>query len=237
MTNDTPTPDSDATGVQDLIDKLKHAGVSQGREEAEQLVAEARAEAMALIDQARTECSEMVARATEEAKQIEVNGKQALNLAARDATLKLKEQLQHEFEKELGDLVGQSLQDHDLIRQMILEITAAAVTSPEASSGEGQTQVEGQVQTDSQPSGKLQLLISAGNDPEANKKLDEFVRGLSAEFLAKGVQLQVAGEPDSGVRVKLLQSEVEIELTATALTKWLMRFLAPRFRSVIEASR
>jgi V/A-type H+-transporting ATPase subunit E len=227
MTNETTTSAGDAVGVQNLIDKLKNDGVSQGREEAERLVAEARAEAMNIVDQARQEAQEIVAGARKEAEQIETNGKQALQLASRDAALRFKEQLQQEFGGRLSKLVGQSLQDPELIRQMIVEITSA--TAPRSQGQDSQDRAGGD-------SGNMQLLVSAGNDSQANEKLEQLVRSVSGDMLSEGVEVKVAGEPESGVRIKLVEQDVEIELTETAITKWLMRFLAPRFRSIIEAS-
>lgn len=223
MTNETKIPEGDAVGVQNLIDKLKSDGVSKGREEADRLVAEARAKAMSIIDQSREESQELLANARKEAEQIEANGREALRLAGRDAVLHLKEQLQQEFKHRLSTLIGRSLKDPELIRRMILEITSGTMHDSGTESKEGQQ--------------SMRLLVSGGSDPESNQQLDALVQGLSADMLSDGVQLNIAGDPHSGIRVKLVEQDVEIELTETALTSWLMRFLAPRFRSIIESSR
>jgi V/A-type H+-transporting ATPase subunit E len=224
MTQDTTSEANgpEIGGVQGLIDQLKNDGVSQGRAEAERLVAEARSEAMATVDKAREEAAQIVANARQEAEQLERNGKEALKLAGRDATLQLKETLHQEFENRLGKLVGQSLGDPELIRQLIREIASATVPKSDASG--------------SSESPKMQLLVSAGEDEQASKKLDELVRQVGGDMLAGGVELQLDGTPESGVRVRMLDQELEIELTETAVTKWLMRFLAPRFRSILDPS-
>jgi len=224
MTQDTSSESQQAEigGVQDLIDQLKNDGVTQGRAEAERLVAEARSEAIELVDNARAEAQQIVAQARQEAEQITRNGNQALQLAGRDATLQLKESLQQEFENRLGLLVGQSLRDPELIRQLILEIASSVAPKGGSAAAAGTPQT--------------QMLISAGRDDEAASKLDDLVRQLSGQMLTDGVELHLDGSSESGVRVRLLDQELEIDLTDTAITKWLMRFLAPRFRSILDPS-
>ncbi len=224
MTQDTTSQANgpEIGGVQGLIDQLKNDGVSQGRAEAERLVTEARSEAIELVDRAREEAAQIVAEARKESEQLERNGKEALKLAGRDATLQLKETLHQEFENRLGKLVGHSLSDPELLRKLILEIASATVPKRDGSAAA--------------ETPKMQLLVSAGEDEEASKKLDELVRQLGGDMLADGVELQLDGAPESGLRVRMLDQDLEIELTETAITQWLMRFLAPRFRSILDPS-
>ncbi|KAA5539709.1 hypothetical protein FYK55_23190 [Roseiconus nitratireducens] len=216
----------ESAGVQGLIDRLKTDGVSRGQEEAERLIAEAREEAMKLVDEAKRQADQIVSDAREEAQQLNENGKQALRLASRDVSLQLKEELQREFQNRLGKLVGDSLQNPDLIRQLILEIAGVAVPS-DAKSGDGKSSGEG---------GQTKILLSAGNDPAANARLDELIRGIGGDLLREGVEIGVQPGHDSGLRVQQRDQVVEVDLTDQAITAVLMRFLAPRFQSIIEAS-
>lgn len=215
MPNDTNTAD-DAVGVQELIDQLKTDGVSRGQEEAESLVAHARREAVTIVDQAKEDAEKIVADAREEAKRLEENGKQQLQLAGRDASLTLKEEFEQEFQRRLGKLVDQSLRDHELLKRLILEVGGRAIPDREAGSG-----------------GKL--LVAAGEDNAAQAELDGMVAGITADMLRDGMTVEVDDQADeAGVRVQLQGGDVEVDLTSETVTALLMRFVAPRFRAIID---
>jgi V/A-type H+/Na+-transporting ATPase subunit E len=100
-----------AAGVEELIDRLKSDGVSKGQQEAEMLIADAKRQSMAILDAARREADEIVTTAKTEAERIRLAGTQALQLAGRDALLKLRESFQQQFENRLRKLVGKTLKN------------------------------------------------------------------------------------------------------------------------------
>ena len=72
-------------------------------------------------------------------------------------------------------------------------------------------------------------LAADGHDP-----LRDYVAGLTAEMLREGVTLGVGPDVDAGIRVRLVQQDVEIDLSDAALAGFLSRFLVPRFRQIME---
>jgi V/A-type H+/Na+-transporting ATPase subunit E len=200
-----------AVGVEELIDRLKSDGVSKGQQEADALVADAKRQSMAILDAARSEADEIVAKAKAEAERARLAGLQALQLAGRDAVLKLRESFQLQFEHRLRKLVGQSVEDPELLRRMILEVV-----------GKSRPDSAGQVQL-------LLPLGAAGHDP-----LLAYVTGLAAEMLREGLTFGVGEDINAGVRVRLVDQAVEIDLSDESLASFLARFLVPRFRQIMD---
>lgn len=206
------TAPTKAAGIENLIDRLKSDGITQGKQEAEAIVADAKRQAMAILDAAREEAAQLVAAAKAEAERTERAGHQALQLAGRDALLRLREAFQLQFENRLSKLVGQSLEDPELLRRMILEV--AGKMRPQEDAGAAEV---------------LLPLAAQGHDP-----LRDYVAGLTAEMLREGVTLGVAPDVDAGIRVRLVQQDVEIDLSDAALAGFLSRFLVPRFRQIMD---
>ena len=205
-------------GVEDLIDRLKTDGVSKGQHEAEALVADARRQSMAILDAARQEASEIVAKAKSEAERVRLAGEQALQLAGRDALLKLRESFQMQFENRLLKMVGKTVENSELLKQMILEV--AGKSRPQDNSGKQDS------------SEKLELLLpadAAGHDP-----LSAYVAGLTGDMLREGVTFGVGDDIDAGTRVRLVDRDVEVDLSDKALAGFLARFLVPRFRQIMD---
>ena len=63
-----PTSDRVASGVEELIARLRDEGVSNGRVQAEQIVKDARARAALLVKEAQQEAERIVNQAQEEAE-------------------------------------------------------------------------------------------------------------------------------------------------------------------------
>lgn len=200
------------SGVEQLIDRLKSDGVAKGKHEADAILADAKKQALEIVDAARREADQILGEAKDEAERLRKTSGQALQLAGRDAMLKLRESFQLQFENRLRKLVGTALREPDTLRKLILEV--AGKNRPDA------------------PGANVQLLLphAAGeSDP-----LSGYVAGLTAEMLADGVTFGVGEDVDAGVRVRLGDRDVEVDLSDEALAAFLSRFLIPRFRELMD---
>lgn len=220
MANDT----QQSSGVQELIDRLHEKGVAQGQSEAEALVTEARKESMAILDTARKEADQMLAEARAEAKKIVDDGKEALRLASRDVTLRLHEAFHGEFEQQVRQLVGHTLEDRTFLEQLILEVARRSM--PEDTQKELKLLLPaGEVSED-------QLSEETAEVPEGS--LAQFVRGLAADVIREGLAFGVSDDPGAGVRVQIIEDDVQVELTDETVAALLLQYLAPRFRAILE---
>jgi len=210
---------TESSGVQELIDRLHHQGVEKGHEQADQLVAAARKQAMEILDSANRQADEIVSEARDEASRTKNSGEEALRLASRDAILSLTEDLREDFIRKLRHLVGYQLKDQEFLKQMILEIVRGGITGTD-------------------PQQEI-LLLNDRLDPNMtdrvdDDRIDQFVRSLGGEALRSGLSFSV-GEGDSlGVRVQVVNDDLEVDLTIETLTALLLKHLSPRFRDIIH---
>ncbi|MDF2181271.1 ATPase [Neptuniibacter sp. CAU 1671] len=214
-----------ASGVEALIEKLRDQGVRQGQDEASRLVEEAERRADWLLTQARQQADQLVEHARKEAEALRTAGEEALKVAARDLQLEVKEQLTRSFTDQVERLVAQQMDNEDFIRTLILALA-------------------GRVSDDTGLAGakSIQLLLPADSigleelrrNPQEYREgqLSRFVQSLAAEQLRAGVSLDL--HCGNGIRIRLLDQDIEVDLSPAAVSELLLKHLQPRFRAMLE---
>lgn len=215
---------TEASGVQELIERLRKAGVEEGQTRGEELLNEARHKADQLLKQAHQQAAEIVAEARREADRLREAGHDAIRLAARDAVIALKAQLADQFRRRVERLVSQTLDDREFLRRLILELARQAL--PEEEDGEIRVLLPADV-------GDIQQLL---NDPQqvAEEPLSRFVLSVAGELLREGLTFGPGEHHAPGIRVQLVEKDIEIDLTDKAITELLLKHLLPRFRLLVE---
>ena len=213
-----------SSGVQELIDRLRERGVEEGREQAEQLLADARRRAAQMLEQARQEAAETLQHARKEADNIRAAGEEALRLAGRDAALTLKEEISERFADQVRRLVSHSLSDEQFIERLILEIAGRTVPKD---SGEP---MELLLPEDWVPLEELR------RHPEevTEGTLSHFVLALAGDMVREGFTLGATVDNSSGIVVKMVNDDAEITLDDKSISRLLLRHLLPRFRAMME---
>jgi V/A-type H+-transporting ATPase subunit E len=213
-------------GVKALIDRLRHEGVTAGRTEAETIVADARRQAEDIVARAEAKAQEVVGNARKEADALKSAGEAALEVAARDAVLQLRAQLSSRLSDEVRRLMSEALRDDDLLRRMILEVA-------------GRTRRDAHL--DDQERLEIVLPDSVVGIQDLRRKPEElkegtlthFVVAAAGEMLRHGVEFTSAPGFE-GIKLRLVGSEVEIDLTDQAIAGIVLQHLQPRFRAVME---
>lgn len=223
MANDTNS-NLQTSGVQQLIDRLRDEGVATGQTEAEKILSEARVKAMETLDQAKAESKKILADARAEAKSMQEDGKAALELACRDVVLKVREACYEEFKTRLNRLVKHKLEDPKLLEQMILEL--AADVRPK---NDGK---------------QIRLLLpnTHVSEDELQKEvvnaqpgsLASFVLGLTADILREGLSFSVSNDAHSGIKLQIVEDDVQLELSDETITTVLLEYLVPRYRALLK---
>jgi len=108
--------------IESFVAKLKSEGVDEGRRQAEQLRAEAQQESDRILAEARAQGDKVIAEAQAQADSILARGHTELELAARDAVLKLHEALERILREVLGGQVETQLSDAEFVRDLIQSI-------------------------------------------------------------------------------------------------------------------
>jgi len=216
--------DQITSGVQDLIDRLSHEGAAEGEKQAEQIIAEAHRKARDILDEAQKDAKKILEQARVEAEHFRTGGEEAVGLACRDAQRDLASRLHEGFRNRLQELVQHQLQDPKLLKQMILEITRKAkpaeadggitvLLPPEAIQEEG-----------------VRQRIQDGDEDA----LTEFVKGLIGDKVRSGFEVELGDADQIGLRVQVVDENVEIDFTDQAIMQLLARHLLPRFRAILK---
>jgi V/A-type H+-transporting ATPase subunit E len=221
------TAEATASGVEELIHRLRHDGVEAGREEAARIVEEAEQRANWLVEQARAEADELVADAQKETERFREAAKEALQVAARDAVLQMKDQLAQQFSNEIGRLVRGEMEHAVSLERLILEV-AGRVRAEAGLDDAAQVEIL-------LPEGARDL-ADLREDPEELRhgELSRFVVEVAGNMLRQGVTLTPSKQIKEGIRIRLTDKQIEIDLSSEAIAKHLLEHLLPRFRALLE---
>ena len=216
-----------ASGVEALLERLQAEGVQAGEAAAAELIGKAEAEARAIRKAAEKDATAMVEAARKEAANLERGGNEALKVAMRDAVLELKQTLADRFKGEVTRLVSRHMRDEELVRQMVLEV--AGRTAREAGVADAAT-VEVLLPAD------VVGLADLRRDPTelTEGELGKFVLGSVHELLRDGVTLGRIDDGSGGIRVRLADRDIVLDLTDKAVAVVILAHLQPRFRALLE---
>lgn len=122
--------------------------------------------------------------------------------------------------------MSEALRDDELLRRMILEVAGRART-------EASLDAEARVQVV-----LPENVVGIGDLRQKTEELKEgtlthFVVAVAGEMLREGVEFTSA-PGFSGIKLRLVDSEIEIDLTDEAIAGIILQHLQPRFRAVME---
>lgn len=218
-------PEQTASGVDALIAQLRDDGVAAGQAEAARIVSEAQARADAIRAAAQAEADKMTTDAMTKSDRYRQAGEDALNTAMRDAVLTMKAKLIAQFEMDVQRMVSETLADPDLLKQMVIELVGRARDDTGSKDGADVILPAQIVGPDA---------IRENADDIQSGELTKFVLGLSQDMLMAGVTLHASDDLHAGIRAKLGQAAVTLDLSDAAIASLLMQHLQPRFRAVLE---
>ena len=216
-----------ASGVDALIAKLRDEGVSAGRSEADKIVAEAHARAKQIVDKAKAEAKQHLAAAQKEGDAYQSAGQEAVKTAMRDTVLDMKSQLMQRFSADVKRLASEELGKDETLKRMILELVGRAREDTGLAKAE-----EIEVILPEKAAGLEEL---RKNPAELQKgRATRYVLGLTDEMLREGVTFSASEDIESGVRIRVVEGNITIDLTDEAIAALLLQHLQPRFRAVLE---
>ncbi|WP_100641719.1 hypothetical protein [Alteromonas facilis] len=212
-------------GVDELIERLKSEGVAAGQAKADTIVEEAKQKARQLITEAKKESEERLQKARIEAQSFQQAAESALKTAMRDMVLELKADLTREFSHDLQRLVVEATQQPELLEKMILEIVGQ--TSAPVSNADNVQLLLPE---------KIVGLEELRSDPKTLHEgaLSNLVFNLTRDMLKNGVTFAASDELDGGIHIKLVDQNVTLDLSDTAVATLLLQHLQPRFRAILE---
>lgn len=217
--NDT----KETSGVQELIDKLKNLGITEGQKQAEEILKEARNKASCVLSQAKDEADKLLSDTRHTIEVERKSSHEAIKTAFRDTEIALRSKVRDAFSAHLKRLVSLELEDKDFIKELVLAI--GGVKSPDIVQA---TQVE-------------VLLPSKIFEPDGThlsedgkKRMSHLVLGITHEMLREGIELKSSTDVKRGIKVRLTGKDIELDLTDEAITDLLLKYLLPRYREIVS---
>ncbi len=215
-----------ASGVQELIARLRDDGVKAGREKAEQVLREAREEAARIVDDAKAKAEEMLSRAQVQIERDKRACMGSLRTAIRDTELKMEAELKADFAAHVRRLVSIEMGDREFIKQCILAVSGMAT---------GDLVCEGQPVEVLLPKDLFETDESGTRlTPEGKDRMRHLVLGISGDMLREGVELKPSGNLKRGIRVRLVGEDLEIDLSDQAMGELLLENLLPRYQAIVR---
>jgi V/A-type H+-transporting ATPase subunit E len=217
-------PATESAGVEILIGRLRDEGIAQGRSQAQALVTAAQQQAADIVTAARREADAVLVKANAEAGKVKATGEDAIRLAMRDTMLSLEGDLINRFQNMLRRLVKGILTDPAFLQRLILEVAGKA--APAAVRAELLLPAE------------IVSLEDLLRKPEEARPgtLTHFVLSLGGGMLREGLTFGVADDLQEGIRVKLVDENMQIDLTESAVSQLLLRHMLPRFRALLRGA-
>ncbi len=215
-------------GVESLIERLKNNGVQAGKTEADNIIKQAQEQADKIINDARDEENLLISNAHKKIQQEKQAAIDALELAARNMRLELRQRMISRFKEEVKRLVHKELDNESIIRQIILLL---AVDTAEQLQKFKDSKIEIQLPE------KVLDFDKIRNNPKLleNDPLKKLVQGATSEMLRAGMNLKVhTDKREVGIKVRIVGEDIELDLTEEAITDILLKHLQPRFRALLE---
>jgi len=189
-----------------LIAKIKSEGVEEARRQADEIIRKAQEEADGIIKKAKEEAEKIIAEADQKASLRQKNAKAAINQAARDVTLRLKEELTRLFEKALLRQIQETL-DTDTVAQLIVELVRN--WSPEK---------------------ELEVTVP----PEAKEKLEKLLLAKIKEEAKKGIVIKVDERLTKGFYIGIKEDNLYYDFSDESIFESLKVFLSPSLVSFMQ---
>lgn len=220
--------DTEATssGVEALIERLRQQGVEAGRAARDEFIGEAEREGETIIKDAREKAAAIVAEAHQESERLQASGEDALRVAMRDTVLRMRETLRKRLEGQVRSLVAKQLVDEEFLRRLIVEVAGKARDNSQADQAE---HVEVLL-----PPEVIGLEDLQRRPEELESKLSQFAKQIASATWRDGVIIDTLEPGTRGIRIRLKDEELELDLSDRAIADLLLEHLQPRFRAVME---
>ncbi|MFC5050263.1 hypothetical protein ACFPK9_06535 [Rubritalea spongiae] len=205
-----------ASGVNELIQRIRDEGVEKARDEAKQIVHQAKQEAAQLVAKAEAQAKRELEAAREKIETETYASEEALKIAARDTVKNLGAGVSRVFRNQLERVIHEELGDASLIREVILAVASEAGEMVDAGT-------------------PAELLVHyEQGDENAEKRINDLIYHLSHETFKEGLTLKPQAGLQRGVSIKVEGADVLIDVNEETLTELLHHQLLPRYRHLLR---
>jgi V/A-type H+-transporting ATPase subunit E len=220
------TAERTSSGVEALLERLREEGVQSGRARAEAIVSTAQDQADSILTEARANATRIVDDARREAQRMRDVGEEALRIAGRDTVLRFREQLLSYLEDRVRRLVSEQMEDAELMGKLIIEVAARARS-----------------ETGIEDSSALEIMLPPEvlgieelkqRPEELTGELSRLAKAIAGATFREGVTFRSMSPGMRGIRVRVIDRDLDVDLTPDTVADLLMQHLQPRFRALMQ---
>lgn len=197
--------------LQELTQKLYNEGLSKGREQADQLVAEAEAKAAKIVAEATAQAEKIMAQARRTAEEFAKNTQTEVTLASRQAVATLKQSIAGLIvARGVSSSVSKVNIDPSFIKEMLLTV---------ARNWNGV--------------GSQKLALTAQLPVDKQAELDKEMEASAKELMNEGVEITYTSAIKSGFRIAPKDGGYYISFTDADFDALLGEYLRPKVSEIL----
>lgn len=201
--------------LEKLTQKLYQEGLSKGRDEAHNIVAEAKTEAAQIVDKAKAEAAQIVADAKKSATEVAKNSQTEIALASKQAVATLKESIaQMIIAKSSSEAVAKATLDSNFVKEILLSVAKNWNVST---------------------SGKVTL--EAILPAERSAELKKAIEASAKELLSAGIEVGYSDKIKSGFRIAPKGGGYYISFTDADFDALLSEYLRPKLSQILYGTK
>ena len=196
--------------LQELTDKLYNEGLAKGKQEAEQLKANAKNEAAQIIAQAKEEAQQILAKAQSEAAELKAKSENDVKMASQQAFTSIKKQIEEVITAKSLSPVKEAVSEVVFLKEIIKAIVTAF--NPE--------------NTDSVA---LDLILPL----EKKEELDSFAQDTLNKICKAGIDVQFSKGVQGGFKIAPKGEGYMLSFTDKDFENIIAEYLRPKTKSLL----
>ena len=191
------------------MERIQKEGVEKARAEADAIVAAARTRAELTIKEAEQKAQGILEKAGRDGELFAARGRKAVEQAARDIVITVREAVQDSFRNLVNRDVNEAL-SAETLKQMLAKVVECYCRGAAGSA-------------------RMQILV----EPEQQKAILDFFTARYAQELRSGLEIKADESVMSGFKVRVADRKLEHSFSDEAITEALCRFLRPQLAEIV----
>ena len=218
-------PEVIASGIDELVKKLKDEGIDEGQQQALQLIDDAEKQAAEILRQAEVKAKHIL---DETERKIAIDQKaseEAVKVAFRDLVLDMKSRMLGRLSESFSRQVKEKLDDPALVEQLVREAASQILDKNQLPDADNAQILVPE---------KMLALQDIKRHPElaSDDVLSKLVLSLRHDMLEQGIELK--GHKGDGVHIRMTDQNIDVDISDKAIADLLLGYLQPRFLAMFD---
>ncbi len=198
-----------AEELQGLLERIHQEGVKKADDEKAKIIAGAKAEAKKIVDDAKAEAEKMTKSAEQEADNHRKRGEAAIQQAARDIILALRQDLQDRLGSVVKECIGEAMTP-EFMGKVIIEMVKNF----------GKDDVDA----------GIEVII---NEKDL-KEMEKLCKGSLVESLKTKPEISIGHDFSAGLKIGFKGNDVFFDISDEALADMIANFVGPKLAAMLK---